>query len=249
MQLDMFRSRVDLPDDIIETFAKAKEDSAYAAAFDDPEPLVSICVATYNRSELLVRRCLKSLIAQTYRKIEILVVGDHCTDGTHCAIEALGDSRVVFVNLPERGRYPADPSLRWMVAGTVPVNHALSLARGTFITHLDDDDEHAQDRVEKLLRFIQSSRVDLVFHPFEWESKQGRWVRNDAREFRYAQVTTSSIFYHRWLKSIPWDPDAYKYREPGDWNRFRKMLYIGATVRRYPEPLLKHYAERSQVGV
>jgi hypothetical protein len=246
-EFDKERSSEDVSRELYETFLRDRATAKYTEAYDETNPLVSVCVGTYNRSELLVERCLRSLMAQTYKNIEIIVVGDACTDDTEQAVAKLRDSRINFVNLRERGPYPEDPLLRWMVAGTMPVNHALRLASGTFITHLDDDDEHRPERVEKLVRFIQETRADLVFHPFHWQNKQGAWKRNDAREFGHGQVTTSALFYHAWLKRLPWDVNAYRYREPGDWNRCRKILYLEAKTRRFPEPLLKHYAERAHV--
>lgn len=244
--LDMARSRADLPNDIVETFEADKHRPEYRQVYQQREPLVSICIATYNRSSLLVERALRSLTRQTYKNLQIVVVGDCCTDDTERRVAELRDSRIAFTNLPRRGVYPANPDLRWMVAGTAPVNHALAQATGAFITHLDDDDEHAPDRVEKLLQCIQRTEADLVYHPYVYENRSRVWRKNRADGFRYTQVTTSSIFYHSWLKRIPWDPDAYKYHEPGDWNRLRKIQYIGANLVRYPERLLKHYKERSQ---
>lgn len=246
-ELDMARSRADVPQDLVAEFFLARQSLDYQRVYDESRPLVTVCVGTYNRSELLLSRCLRSLIRQTYENLEIIVVGDCCTDGTAAAIDALGDARVRFLNLAERGPYPEDPRLRWMVAGTMPVNRALHEARGVFITHLDDDDEHEPTRVEELLAFMRETRADLAFHPFRYEDRKGKWVLNPAHEFRYSQVTTSSIFYHHWLRRIPWDNNAYTYREPGDWNRLRKIQYLGATCLRYPEPMLRHYVERSQI--
>jgi glycosyltransferase involved in cell wall biosynthesis len=244
-ELDRERSSGELSQELCQAFLRDRATAEYTAAYGEAAPLVSVCVGTYNRSELLVRRCLRSLIAQTYRNLQIIVVGDACTDDTERNVASLRDSRITFVNLPERGPYPEDPRLRWMVAGTMPINHALALSTGSFITHLDDDDEHPPERVGKLVRFIQQTRADLVFHPFHWQTKQGAWRRNDATEFGHGQVTTSALFYHAWLKRLPWDINAYRYREPGDWNRCRKIIYLEATTRRFPEPLLKHYAEKA----
>ncbi len=243
---DAALSAADLSPDFRDLVSKARSGPEYERPFEEPNPLVSICVATFNRSRLLVDRCLRSLVEQTYENIEILVVGDCCTDETEQAVAGLHDRRIRFVNLPERGRYPDDPRLRWMVAGTVPMNHALGMARGAFVTHLDDDDEHSPDRVATLLEFSRTNRADLVFHPFEWERRPGQWKTNPAKRFSYAQVTTSSIFYHRWLRQIPWDIRAHKYLEPGDWNRLRKIKFLRAKLVRYPRPLLKHYVERAQ---
>ena len=227
-------------------FRRQRETPEYRAVFDKPEPLVSICIATYNRAALLRERALRSCLNQTYRNIEIIVVGDACTDETEKMMAEVTDPRVRFVNLKQRGKYPDDPNLRWMVAGTAPVNHALSMTRGDFITHLDDDDEHAPERVELLLRALVEQRGDLIFHPFRFETPDGTWQVNQAKSFRYVSATTSSIFYHQYFRSQTWDPHAYRYREPGDWNRLRKIRFMGARIMRDPRILLTHYRERNQ---
>jgi glycosyltransferase involved in cell wall biosynthesis len=243
---EAFRSHFDVGRKVREVFSEARASADYQQVFEKNEPLVTVCIATRNRSRLLSERSLPSILRQTYQKLDIVVVGDCCTDDTEEKIAAIGDNRVRFVNLPRRGDYPMDPGLRWMVAGTAALNHALSLAAGDFITHLDDDDEHAPDRVAKLVQCIQSTRADLLFHPFDYETQDGSWLLNEANEFAYGRVTTSSVFYHRWLRQLDWDPLAYRYGEPGDWNRFRRMKAIGATLVRHDQALLKHYKERNQ---
>lgn len=227
-------------------FRRARKAAEYRAVYDKPDPLVSILIATYNRAQLLRERSLRSAMAQTHRNIEIIVVGDACTDETAEVMAQVTDPRVRFVNLAQRGNYPDDPEMRWMVAGTVPLNHALSIARGDFITHLDDDDEHAPDRIEQLLAHIRQSRADLLFHPFRFETDECDWQINEAASFAYGRVTTSSIFYHSWFRQLRWDPLAYRYREPGDWNRLRKIAYLGAQTIRHPAVLLSHYRQRNQ---
>lgn len=231
---------------MFDLFQKEKVQESYLSVYKKDEPLVSILIATYNRAELLVNRCLRSLICQDYRNIEIIVVGDCCTDDTEQAIKNLNDDRIRFKNLPVRGNYPAEAELRWMVAGTEPVNLALKMARGDFIAHLDDDDAYMHDRIRKLVAFVQSNQADIVYHPYLWENPSGEWALNPANHFRFGFVTNSSVLYHNWFKRIPGNINAYKWKEPGDWNRFRKFKYMGAKLCRYPEPLLRHYRERSQ---
>src|SRR5437870_3888913 len=160
-QAEHMLSSAQVPEGMAEEFA------AWKAANPVPDqPLVSVCVATYNRAQLLVERCISSVLEQTYGNLELIVVGDHCTDDTADRVSRIDDPRLRFINLPERGTYPADPMLRWMVAGTPPLNHALSLARGHFVTHLDDDDAYARDRLEKLVAFAGAHQCDFVWHPF-----------------------------------------------------------------------------------
>jgi len=227
-------------------FRAARRSAAYQQAYELPQPLVTVCVATYNRGRLLTERCLASLLAQDYPHLQIVVVGDACTDDTAERVAALGDARIEFVNLERRGDYPTEPRHRWMVAGTLAMNHALSLARGQFVTHLDDDDEHAPDRISTLLALIRASRADIVWHPFDYERVPDEWHVNEALRFAANNVSTSSVFYHHWLRAVPWDINAWRYEEPGDWNRFRKIRFLGVRAVRSPRRLLKHFRERNQ---
>jgi glycosyltransferase involved in cell wall biosynthesis len=227
-------------------FRRERATVDYQAVFEKSSPLVSICIATYNRAELLTVRSIPSALNQSYRNIEVVVVGDCCTDDTEERVQRISDPRLRFVNLAERGQYPENKLHRWMVGGTKALNHALSLARGDFITHLDDDDEHMSDRVEKLLGLARAERADLVYHPFEYQTPNYEWRVNDAVALKRGQVTTSSMFYHRHFRRIGWDIEAWKRPEPGDWNRLRKIRALGARTVRHPEVLLKHYREESQ---
>jgi glycosyltransferase involved in cell wall biosynthesis len=223
-----------------------RQKDLYLEPYTVLNPLVSVCIATYNRGNLLFERSVASVLAQTYTNYEIIVVGDHCTDDTASRMAAISDPRLRFVNLPERGDYPEDNVHRWMVAGTTPMNHALGLARGHFITHLDDDDAYTPDRLSKLVEFLQLTRAELAWHPFEAEQSNGSWQRNVAREFQYASVSTSSVMYHRWFAQVLWDIRSYRFEQPGDWNRFRRFKFLGVKALRHPDSLLMHFRERAQ---
>jgi len=62
-------------------------------------PLVSVVIPTKNRSERLVCACVPSLLGQTYKNIEIVIVGDGCTDDTEERIVKLNDNRIIFKKL------------------------------------------------------------------------------------------------------------------------------------------------------
>ena len=243
LELDMLRSNIELGSDAYATFQTERQSAKYQAVFDEATPLVTVCVATFNRSKLLTERCIPSILNQTYRNIELIVVGDCCVDDTAERVARIEDSRLSFINLPQRGHYPEDPYRRWMVAGTTPINHALSLAKGSFISHLDDDDSFLPERIEKLVTFAQAQRADVIIHPFLAETSDGAWVLAKAENFKRNEITTSSLFYHRWFASIGWSLDAHLLAEPGDWNRLRKFKYLGAKYAFYPEPLLQHFRE------
>jgi hypothetical protein len=180
------------------------------------------------------------LLCQHYKNLQIVVIGDACSDDTEARVAKIRDSRITFFNLPERGRYPAAPELRWMVAGTAAMNEALRRAEGHFVTHLDDDDENMPERVSRLVERARQTQADLVFHPF-WVERPEGWRLREAKSFQRQEVGTGSIFYHRFFAGVPWDIDAYRLREPGDWHRLRKFKYMGAVAEREPTPLARYY--------
>ena len=96
----------------------ARQTAEFQSAFDEPSPLVTVCTGTTDRPKLLVERCLKSIMEQTYQNLQILIIGDHCSDETAERIAELKDSRIEFHNLPRRGPYPRPGADRWYVAGT-----------------------------------------------------------------------------------------------------------------------------------
>jgi hypothetical protein len=243
--MDRLRSELEVDPRLAQSLEEYRASAEYRAIYEGPDPLVSVCIVTYNRAKVLAERCLPSVLAQSYENIEVIVVGDGCTDDTSDAISRLSDPRVTFVNRP-RGTYPEHPLLRWMVAGTVPGNHALSLVKGQLLTHVDDDDEYPPDRLSKVVALLRKERAELVFHPFLLETAEGQWLEWPAAAFEGGQVTNGSTLYLAWFKHVECDPTCYRYPEPADWNRYRKIQYLGARTVRHPEPLLRHYRERTQ---
>jgi len=227
----------------IDIYHAARETEDYAAAYTHTEPLVSVCVATMDRSGLLVSRCIPSLLAQTYQNLEIIVVGDNCTDDTEARLAAVGDPRIIFHNLPQRGPYPRPGLDRWYVAGTYAMNHAMSLSRGDFVTHIDDDDAMVPHRIATLLAAARETRADFLWHPLMLENADGSWTRVGYGKLEQAQVGTGSLFYHRYFTRFPWDVMAYRLGEPGDWNRIRRIKQLRPRVGYVDEPLAYHHRE------
>lgn len=141
--------------------ARIKHEKLYSDT--QSTPLVSVCVPTYNRGELLIKRAVTSVLSQTYRNIELIVVGDHCTDNTAEMIAQIKDPRLRFYNLPARKRnYPQTVENHWFVGGAVPANRAMELARGQWLARVDDDDTWTPDHIEVLLRFAQQNQYEFV---------------------------------------------------------------------------------------
>jgi hypothetical protein len=222
-------------------FEAERQTPDYDKVFTTESPLVSVCITTADRGALLAERALASMRQQTYRNLQVIVVGDQCEDDTAEQVASFNDDRFTFVNLPVRGPYPQNGYNRWLVAGTNPANEALRCCRGDLITHIDEDDTFGPDRIRILVEALQTNEADLVYHPFWWE-EEDRSLRlmGDGR-FDLGQTGTSMVLYHRWFAPIPWDVHAYRTGEPGDWNRFRKFKALGARTHFVPVSLTWHW--------
>lgn len=122
------------------------------------DALISIIVPTYNRPNELFRS-VKSLLDQTYKNIEVIIVDDCSIDNTRLIINSLKklDERI-------RGFRP-DVNL-----GTGAVyNFGIRLAKGDYIAIMDDDDIAHPERIEKQKKvFDLNPQVDVVFSTIEW---------------------------------------------------------------------------------
>src|SRR5262245_18873004 len=94
----------------------------------DDCPRVTVIIPTFNWSSVLPT-CLRSVLGQTCQDFEVLVIGDGCTDDSGAVVEAIGDPRVRWTNLPLNSGHQSAPN-----------NEGLRQARGKFIAYLGHDD-------------------------------------------------------------------------------------------------------------
>ena len=112
---------------------------------------VSIAVAVYNVEEYL-RRCLDSLISQTYQNIEIVLVDDCSTDNSLsiCYEYAKKDNRIKVIEKKEN------------TGLSDTRNVGLELAMGDYIMFVDSDDYVCENFVEEMVKAIEEKNVDVV---------------------------------------------------------------------------------------
>jgi glycosyltransferase involved in cell wall biosynthesis len=208
----------------------------------DAHPLVSVLIATYNRRELLIERSLRSVREQTYANLEVIVVGDGCTDDTGQAIARLGDPRITFVNMTRAPR-PELPWHQWLVSGAAPGNEALRRARGQWIARLDDDDEFSRDHVEMLLGEARARRLEFVYGQMDMETSPGTWKPNGVFPPKAGQICHGAVFYAAYLRFMNFDLECWRIPEPGDWNLWRRMWMAGVRFGFVPRVVGRHYLE------
>jgi len=118
------------------------DQSSTNSEFDaDQQPLVSVIVCAYNAGPFLVE-ALESLVAQTYRNLEILIVDDGSTDGSVAhAMTKVSDDRIRTIKQANGGRAAA-------------LNRGLVESKGEFYSTLDADDRCAPLRIERQLQWM-----------------------------------------------------------------------------------------------
>jgi glycosyltransferase involved in cell wall biosynthesis len=244
-QLELWRERIAARyDHDLLARARRGRDVCWEEADDDAEPLVTIRIPTYNRSDALAERSLPSALKQTYERIEVLVVGDHTDAATDRLMAGVRDPRVRYVNLPRQGRYPLRPKDRWRVSGTAPMNAALLLARGAWITPCDDDDELTGDHVEVLLAEAKRRRLELVHSVTETRFADGTYGRLGAPELTVGQVTQGSVLYSMGLGFLTYSDTCWRIPEPHDWNLWRRMRDLGVRMGFLDRVTYRYYATR-----
>lgn len=123
---------------------------------------VSIIVPVYN-VEKYVKRCLESLINQTYQNIEIIIVNDGSTDNSKiiCEEYVKKDSRIKLVNKENQGLGLAR-------------NTGLENITGDYVLFVDSDDYIERDLVETTYNLIRDNNCDFVrFHNYREDLNTG----------------------------------------------------------------------------
>ena len=115
------------------------------------KPLISVILCTYNRGHL-IGRAIRSVLNQTYGSWELIIVDDGSTDGSSPVLRtyARGDGRIRYTRHANRG--PAGSR-----------NVGIRMARGSWVTFLDSDDEYTPTHLSRGMRHVQRYRhLDAV---------------------------------------------------------------------------------------
>jgi len=116
------------------------------------KPFFSVIICTYNRAELLPR-ALDSLLTQSYRNFEVLIIDDGSTDGTQAIVK-----KYMSNALPIRYLYHKNRGL------PLSRNVGILASAGKFITFLDSDDEYLPNHLEIRKNIIcESPDTDFIY--------------------------------------------------------------------------------------
>jgi len=131
------------------------------------QSFVSVYITTKNR-QVLLKRAIESVLAQTWGNMEIIVCDDASSDGTIKLLEE-------FANKYENFRWLQNEK---SLGACVSRNKAISLAKGEFITGLDDDDYFIPNRLALLMATYKDEYAFVCSTFFRKTDKETRVVKD-----------------------------------------------------------------------
>ena len=124
--------------------------------------LVTAIITTHNRLQLL-KRAIESVQAQTYKRLDLIVVDDASDDGTKEFCQALPLKYIYIPKEESKG-------------GNYARNLGIKAARGEYIAFLDDDDYWLPSKIEKQVALIERKDCELVHCGRRIELVQGELI-------------------------------------------------------------------------
>ncbi len=156
----------------------------------EPAPLVSIVVASYNHSRFLDER-IQSLLAQTYKNFEIIVIDDNSTDDSSLIISKfLGDSRIRLVQNRE--------NVGWINVS----NQGFKESKGEFLLFANCDDSCSATLVTELVNCFQNNNeIGLAFSRSWLIDENGVKLSDDyaGREAKFQKTCNRSLVINQKL--------------------------------------------------
>jgi len=137
-------------------------------------PLVSVICPLYN-AEKVLGKCIKSVLMQDYKNIELILVNDGSTDKSLkiCEKYAMRDKRVFVIDKPNAGRN---------LARKDGVLHAC----GEYVFFIDNDDYIEKDAIAKLVNLAEEYSLDMVVGNYDRVFDNWGFVSKNKKQFERA---------------------------------------------------------------
>ena len=133
--------------------------------------MVSVIIPTYNR-ESTIKKSIDSVLQQTYKDLELIIVDDGSTDNTGQIINGYQDSRLHYIKAEKRG------------GANKARNIGIVNAKGEYIAFQDSDDIWEKDKLEKQVRVLQENKqIDGVFCRHMYYFANGKMISTPNKKF------------------------------------------------------------------
>lgn len=174
--------------------------------------LVSVVVPIYNVEKYL-EECIKSLLIQTYNKIEIILVDDGSKDnsGNICDAFQSIDDRIVVIHKQNEGLGYAR-------------NSGLKIAKGSYVTFIDSDDIAESDLIENLIKGIKKNNSDTCIGGYKRINKDGDIIFNE--KYEEAIYLDNDVYNKLFIKMLGSSPERHDSIRMSVWNVMYSMKII-----------------------
>ncbi|GIJ96907.1 hypothetical protein CAPN001_14760 [Capnocytophaga stomatis] len=156
-------------------------------------PLISIIVPIYNVGKH-IKRCIDSLLCQTYENIEILIINDGSTDNTSQILSDYANEKKIYIFHQENKGV------------SFSRNFGIKQSKGDYICFVDGDDYVSPHYCEKLYENIAKHSADISICRFQKVfNNEIAPIKTDGQTKIYSQIEALSlIFEDKELQSHPW---------------------------------------------
>lgn len=112
--------------------------------------MISVIIPSYNREKTLLKAA-NSVLNQTYKDIELIIVDDASSDNTESIVKKIKDSRVRYIKLKKNS------------GACTARNIGVMAAQGEYVAFQDSDDEWHKDKLQKQYDFTVNHKLDFSF--------------------------------------------------------------------------------------
>ena len=185
----------------------------------DYEVSISVIIPTFNVEKYL-DICLNSLINQTFKDIEIIIIDDNSTDNTADTVKFYMkmDNRIKFFTGRER-RGPGGAR-----------NIGLSLASGKYVMFVDSDDWIDLDSLEKLYQYAEELKTQiLMFKGINYDDSKDEFFNTD-----YYDIKILKDFEYKYFDVTDIPPGPF-YICDTPWNKLFLRSFLKRTGAKFPE--------------
>lgn len=141
--------------------------------------MVSVIIPTYNRAKL-IKRAIQSVLNQTYKEVEIIVIDDGSTDNTEQIINNFSCRNLKYIKLEKN------------CGACKARNVGIANASGEFISFLDSDDEWDPYKLEYQLNFLKQKNASVVVCNYYY-------IKNNNKILRISSKHNDIITYNELL--------------------------------------------------
>ena len=202
--------------------------------------MISVIMSTYKEDERLLRESIESILNQTYRDFEYIIILDYPDNDVHKSVieeYAIKDDRIHFyINEKNMGL-------------TDSLNRGLSLCHGEYIARMDADDISLPDRLERQMEYLEKNHYDLIGGITEMINENGtllysiKSVPTDPKKINKALRYSQCIAHPTWLgrKEVFEKNAGYRHMPLcEDYDFTLRAVLNGFVISNLNEPVLKY---------